>query len=137
MQTDQKRMVSRLVDINKDLVRVKGREGITPLHFASQIGEIELLAKFLFACPDSIEDMTARGETALHIALKNNNYEALHLVVHFLTTNIQKGARELEYKILNHKDEDDNTILHISALSNEPQVTFYQYLEVFFKSIVL
>jgi ankyrin repeat protein len=133
MQTDQKRMVSRFVDINKDLVRVKGREGITPLHFASQIGEIELLAKFLFACPDSIEDMTARGETALHIALKNNNYEALHLLVHFLTTNIEKGARELEYKILNHKDEDDNTILHISALSNEPQVTFYQYLEVFLK----
>ncbi|PNX92472.1 ankyrin repeat-containing protein [Trifolium pratense] len=121
MQTDQKRMVSRLVDINKDLVRVKGREGITPLHFASQIGEIELLAKFLFACPDSIEDVTASGETALHIALKNNNYEALHLLVDFLTTNIKKGARELEYKILNYKDDADNTILHISALNNEAQ----------------
>ncbi|GAU49706.1 hypothetical protein TSUD_135280 [Trifolium subterraneum] len=118
-------MVSRFVDINKDLVRVKGREGMTHLHFTSQIGEIELMAKFLFACPDSIEDVTASGETALHIALKNNNYEALHLLVHFLTINIEKGARELEYKILNHKDEADNTILHISTLSNEPQFSVF------------
>jgi ankyrin repeat protein len=77
--------------------------------------------------------VTAKGQIALHIVAENEKYEALHLLVHFLTTNIEKGARELEYKILNHKDEDDNTILHISALSNEPQVTFYQYLEVFLK----
>jgi len=123
MQNDQKRMVSRFVDINKDLVRVQGREGLTPLHFASQIGEVELLAKLLFACPDSIQDVTVGGETALHIAVKNKNFEALHLLVCFLRRNIERGAREFEYNILNHKDEDDNTILHISALCIEPQVT--------------
>ncbi|KEH22490.1 ankyrin repeat protein [Medicago truncatula] len=121
MQNDQKRMVSRFVDINKDLVRVQGREGLTPLHFASQIGEVELLAKLLFACPNSIQDVTVGGETALHIAVKNKNFEALHLLVCFLRKNIERGAREFEYNILNHKDEDDNTILHISALCIEPQ----------------
>lgn len=30
------------VDINKNLVRVKGRDGLTPLHFASQTGEVDL-----------------------------------------------------------------------------------------------
>jgi len=125
MQSDQKRMVLCFVDMNKDLVRVKGREGLTPLHFASRNKELDLLAKFLRACLDSIEDVTAGGETALHIAVKNNNYEALELLVSFLTRNYERGAWNLEYKILNRKDEDDNTILHILAQRNfEPQVTF-------------
>lgn len=125
MLNNKKRMVLRLVDINKDLVRVKGREGLTPLHFASQIGNADLLANFLFACPDSIEDVTVRGETALHVAAKNNQYEALQVLVGWLNTTRQKSARELEKIILNWKDEDGNTILHISALSNDSKVTFY------------
>jgi len=124
MQNEQKRMVSRFVDIDRDLVRVKGKEGLTPLHFASQIGDVELLTYFLYACPDSIEDVTVGGETALHIAVKNNNYEVLHLLVYFLRKNYKRGARKLECKILNWKDEDDNTILHISALNNRPQVIY-------------
>ncbi|GAU24770.1 hypothetical protein TSUD_355990 [Trifolium subterraneum] len=113
-------MVLCFVNMNKDLVRVKGRGGMTPLHLASEIGEVELLAKFLTACPDSIKDVTVRGETALHIAVKHNNYEALELLVCFLRKNYKRGARKLEYTILNQKDEDHNTILHISsALSNQ------------------
>jgi ankyrin repeat protein len=53
--------------MNRELVRVKGREGWTPIHFASHMEDVELLAKFLFACPESIENVTVRGETALHI----------------------------------------------------------------------
>ncbi|XP_058766577.1 ankyrin repeat-containing protein BDA1-like [Vicia villosa] len=122
MQNGQKRMVSRFVGMNKDLVRIKGREGLTPLHFASQIGEVDLLAEFMAVCPDSIEDVNVRGETALHIAVKNNNYEALYLLVYFLRENTKRGARRLEYKILNWKDEDDNTILHILVQRDlEPQ----------------
>ncbi|XP_058752380.1 ankyrin repeat-containing protein BDA1-like [Vicia villosa] len=122
MQNDQKRMLSRFVDMNKDLVRVKGREGLTPLHFASQIGEVELLAEFLTACPYSIEDVTVKGETALHIAVMNNQYEALDLLVSFLRKNFMRSARMIQDKILNWKDEDDNNILHIIAQRNfEPQ----------------
>ncbi|CAL5196984.1 unnamed protein product [Lathyrus oleraceus] len=123
MQNDQMRMLFRFVNMNKDLVRTKGREGLTPLHFASQNGEVELLAKFLFVCPKSIEDVTVKGETALHIAVKKEQYEALDLLVCFLRENIVRGARWIQYKMLNWKDEDDNTILHILAQRNsEPQV---------------
>ncbi|WJX87950.1 hypothetical protein P8452_70084 [Trifolium repens] len=121
MQNGHMTMVSRFVKINKELVRVQGREGITPLHYASQIGEVELLADFLFACPDSIEDVTARDETALHIAVKNEQFEALQVLVGWLKANYEKGARKLELKILNQKDEAGNNILHISALGKEPQ----------------
>jgi ankyrin repeat protein len=124
MQNNQKKMVLRFVDINKELVRIKGREGLTPLHLASQNGEIDLLANFLLVCPNSIEDVTMRSETALHIAVKNNQYEALHVLIGWLKTTRQRGAREREKLILNCKEEIGNTILHISALNNDPKVTF-------------
>jgi ankyrin repeat protein len=109
--------------MNKELVRVKGRGGLIPLHLASEIEDVEFLAKFLTVCPDSIEDVTVRGETALHIAVKNDNYDSLNLLVCFLKKNRVSGARKLEYKILNWKDGDDNTILHISTLNNQQPVT--------------
>jgi len=122
MQNDQKHMMYRFVKINKDLVRVKGREGLTPLHFASQIGEVDLLAHFLLLCPQSIEYWTVRCETPLHIAIKNEQFEALQVLVGWLEKNKRSGAEELESRILNERDEAGNTILHIAALSSEPRV---------------
>ncbi|KAL2640043.1 hypothetical protein AAZV13_06G205400 [Glycine max] len=97
MQHSHKRMVHRLVDINKELVRAKGRE-------------------------DSIEDVTIRGETALHIAVRYRQYEALQLLVGWLKGTCQKNAMQIEKTILNWKDEEGNTILHVSALMNDSKV---------------
>ncbi|XP_029124633.1 ankyrin repeat-containing protein BDA1-like [Cajanus cajan] len=119
MQHGHKRMVVRFVDVNKELVRVKGREGVTPLHFASQIGEVELLGNFLLACPDSIEDVSIRSETALHIAVRYQQYEALQLLVGWLKRTCQTNAIQIEKTILNWKDDAGNTILHVSALLND------------------
>ncbi|KAJ1400806.1 PGG domain [Sesbania bispinosa] len=121
MDHGQKRMVLRFVDMDNNLVRVKGREGFTPLHFASQTGDIDLLSNFLSACPDSIEDVTVRSETALHIAVKNQQYKALQVLVGWLKRTRQRGAMQLEKIILNWKDEAGNTVLHISTLINDSQ----------------
>lgn len=67
-------MMRRLVEIDKDIVRVKGREGITPMQFASDDGQVDLLAAFLFVCPDSINDVTIRGQ-------ENNQYDVLQVLV--------------------------------------------------------
>ncbi|WRX12646.1 protein of unknown function DUF3447 - like 10 [Theobroma cacao] len=40
-------VVDYLLSIDKDLVRVKGREGYTPLHHAAREGNVPLLSKFL------------------------------------------------------------------------------------------
>jgi hypothetical protein len=47
-------------------VRVKGREGWTSFHFASHMEDVELLAKFLFVCPESIENVTEEREWAAY-----------------------------------------------------------------------
>jgi ankyrin repeat protein len=115
------------VNINKELVRVQGREGMTPLHIASETGEVDLLTNFIILCPESIEYLTVRCETALHLAVKNRRYEALQILVGWLKTNEKSGAKELEKKVLNQEDEEGNTILHISVLSTDLRVIVYIY----------
>ncbi|KAL4289985.1 hypothetical protein GQ457_14G023370 [Hibiscus cannabinus] len=55
--------VLRLLKFDRGLVRVKGREGLTPLHHVVQTGDVDLMVKFLEACPEAIEDVTVRDET--------------------------------------------------------------------------
>ncbi|KAK2439304.1 ankyrin repeat-containing protein BDA1 [Trifolium repens] len=123
IQLQNKRMVMWFVEMNKELVRVKGKGGCTPVHLASQIGDVDILTLLICACPDSLQDVTVWGDTALHIAAKNNNSDALHLLVSFLRKNTRENAQLLEKKVFNWKDEDDNTILHISAQNNIPKKT--------------
>ncbi|MED6217244.1 hypothetical protein PIB30_016059 [Stylosanthes scabra] len=122
IQKGHRELVRRFVDINNDLVRVKGREGITPLHtIVTQTGEAELLAYLLQACPDSIKDVTLKNETALHVAVKNHQLEALQVLLGWLKRNTRKSAASLERSILNWKDEGGNTILHLSVLNHDIQ----------------
>ncbi|KAL4611940.1 hypothetical protein ACB092_08G162400 [Castanea dentata] len=124
------KMVRQLLQHNADLVRVKGRECMTPLHYAATtIGRkglthsyyeakrkdyLALLEIFLSVCPDSITDLTTRNETALHISLKNNNLEAFKFLVGWL-------LRKSPYwkKILEQKDVEGNTVLHIAVSRNQ------------------
>ncbi|XP_021298706.1 ankyrin repeat-containing protein BDA1-like [Herrania umbratica] len=105
-----------------DLVRVKGRGGMTSLHYAcTKHGNDDVLANFLVACPKSIEDLTAQGETALHIAVKSNNLGALEVLVRWLRRVCHVEAFNWEINIPNWKDENGHTILDI-AVSNNMQL---------------
>ncbi|WRX12627.1 protein of unknown function DUF3447 - like 10 [Theobroma cacao] len=69
----------RLMQNDKSLVRVKGRKGETPLHYAiTKEQNLDLLARFLEACPECIRDMTTTNQTALHIATKTTMQQKLH-----------------------------------------------------------
>ncbi|MBA0788015.1 hypothetical protein Gotri_026194 [Gossypium trilobum] len=50
------KLMLRLLKIDKDLVRVKGREGVT-------VGNSNLLFQFLEACPECMEDVMLRKTT--------------------------------------------------------------------------
>ncbi|KAI4357363.1 hypothetical protein L6164_001316 [Bauhinia variegata] len=106
-------IVRRLVKLNKDVIRVKGKDGLTPLHLVSTDEKVELLAEFLSACPESIEDVTVQSETALHVAVKNGQFDALKVLLGWLFSNCKKGASDVQNSVLNWEDKDGNTILHI------------------------
>ncbi|XP_039166727.1 ankyrin repeat-containing protein BDA1 [Eucalyptus grandis] len=109
-----------LMTLDPEVIRVRGREGYTPLHFVA--GEImeaqeelqELLAEFLSTCKSSIEDLTNQCETAVHIAVKKGNTKALEILLGWL-------KRVHLTKILNWKDQNGNTVLHI-AVSGQQQL---------------
>ncbi|XVF83522.1 hypothetical protein PTKIN_Ptkin16aG0495500 [Pterospermum kingtungense] len=106
-----------LLEKDKDLVGVKGRNGETSLHRAiTRKRSHKLLAKFLKACPECIQDVTTTNQTALHIAITNNHLEALRLLCRRLL--------KTDYceDVVNQKDRNDNTALHIAARDNQHQM---------------
>ncbi|KAK7841852.1 ankyrin repeat-containing protein bda1 [Quercus suber] len=110
-------VVRWLLKVDGDLVRVKGREGMTPLHYAAATEDHhDLLVEFLKVCPDSIEDVTIRNETALHVAVKWKKLEAFKRLVERLRQNKSKKTMPWKRKILNWKDEEGNTVLHVAAV---------------------
>ena len=125
LQNGHAQMVYRLLQVDGDLVRVKGKEGRTPLHevaattattTATEL-QLDLMFKFLSDCPNSIEDLTIQNQTALHIALENNNLDAFKLLVGWLQENKSDNA------ILNWQDENGNTILHVAVYNNLTQAS--------------
>ena len=121
MQNEHREVVLDLLAVDKDLVRVKGREGYTALHYAAEKGDLDLLAQFLKDCPACIEDVTIRKETALHVAAKNDKLEALELLARFLR------RTHLYWKVsknhlLNSKNRNGDTVLHIAASNTQPKV---------------
>ncbi|KAE8671727.1 putative Ankyrin repeat protein [Hibiscus syriacus] len=57
------KMVRGLITLNAQLIRVKAKGMITPLHYLTQIEDPDLLAEFLSVCHSSIEDTTVLFET--------------------------------------------------------------------------
>lgn len=117
-------MERRLSQVDSELVRVKGKKCVTPLHYAAKREEhIDLLAKFLRTCPDSITDVMVQIDTALHIALKFDNFETFKLLVGWLGSNWSKKAYAYEMKILKWRDEEGNTLLHVAVSKNQTQAS--------------
>ncbi|KAL4611997.1 hypothetical protein ACB092_08G166500 [Castanea dentata] len=114
-------VVRRLLQVDGSLVRVKGREGITPLHYAAKEGDDKLLAEFLSFCPDSIEDVTIRNETALHVALTNQKLETFTFLVGWLRKNWTEKSIFWERTVLNWKDKEGDTVLHVAVTKNQTQ----------------
>ncbi|KAE8701546.1 hypothetical protein F3Y22_tig00110546pilonHSYRG00049 [Hibiscus syriacus] len=112
LRSAQTKLVLRLLKTDKDLVRVKGWEGMTPFHYVVTTGNSRLLINFLEACPECIEDVTVRDETALHLALKEDQNEAFNLLIGWLqrTRSTHGSVFSFEKKMANWKDDQDNSL---------------------------
>ncbi|KAJ4721327.1 Ankyrin repeat family protein [Melia azedarach] len=106
--------VKAMIADDTELVRVKAKGRITPLHYAAEIDNFNLLAEFLNVCPSSVEDLTVKRETAVHIAVKNKKRKAFKVLKGWLLRN--------KREILKWTDEDGNNALHIATSTNQLQV---------------
>ncbi|KAK5833128.1 hypothetical protein PVK06_016940 [Gossypium arboreum] len=114
-------MVIDFLSIDENLVRLKGREGFTVAHYAARDVNVHLLSQFLDVCPDCIFDLTMRRQTALHIAAESKNFEAFKVMLEWIQKTF-KDSRSTRIKILNLQDKDGNTVLHLAASNNQPEM---------------
>jgi ankyrin repeat protein len=110
-----------LIKLDKELIRVKGKKMMTPLHHAVMEDNVHLLAEFLCACPGSIGDLTNRSQTAVHLAVENHKLEIFNLLLVWL----KRRHRE---DVLSWADEDGNNALHVAVQTGQDKVIFSSFL---------
>ena len=97
------------------------------MHYIVQSGKHhDLLEEFLLICPNSIVDVTGRNETALHIALKYNRLEVFKFLVTWLGVIVYENAKLYQRTVLNWKDDEGNTVLHIAVSKNQSEASSLQ-----------
>ena len=109
-------IVKELLQVNCFLCLIKGRERRIPLHYAAIKGRIHVIHELLSACAESVGYVTGRGETILHLALKNNQFEAFEFLVQYL-------LRSNNGEILNKKDHQGESILHLAVSRKQYEVS--------------
>ncbi|XP_030443829.2 ankyrin repeat-containing protein BDA1-like [Syzygium oleosum] len=97
------------------LCLVKGRERIIPLHCAATNGKVGAMKELLSASPESVEETTAREETALHLSVKNNRFDTLVVLVEHLKQHNKE-------QVINWQDKKGDTILHLAAAAKNFEV---------------
>ncbi|CAI9765131.1 unnamed protein product [Fraxinus pennsylvanica] len=108
-------IVKELLKLGDSLCLVKGKDGRIPLHYVAIKGRIQVIKELISASEDSIREVTARGETSLHLAVKNNQFEAFKSLAVYLKTYDKED-------ILNEKDAQGNSILHLAVSRKQYEV---------------
>ncbi|KAL7167049.1 hypothetical protein ACSBR2_037670 [Camellia fascicularis] len=116
LQNKHSETVRRLVKFDSELIRVKGKESLTPLHFVAKTDDqVDLLSEFLHVCPSSIDDVTIHEETALHIAVKSSSLKAVKVLLDWL-------RKTYKGEVLCLTDEGGNTVLHTAVSTSHTEI---------------
>ncbi|XP_043705177.1 ankyrin repeat-containing protein BDA1-like [Telopea speciosissima] len=107
-------IVKELLKIKPNVCCVTDGDGRTPLHLAAIKGRIDVMKELIQTRPEVIHVKVGKGETILHLCVKYNRFEALKLLLESAN-----GQDEL----LNFKDDDGNTALHLAVAKKQKKVT--------------
>ncbi|KAG6414309.1 hypothetical protein SASPL_127028 [Salvia splendens] len=105
-------VVRELLLVNSDVASMRDSDGRTALHVAAVKGREGVLAELVALAPSLTRVLTDRGETGLHLCVKWNRYEAAKLLAD-------------DDCLLNFKDCDGNTALHIAVAQKQFRMIKY------------
>ncbi|XP_052200610.1 ankyrin repeat-containing protein BDA1-like [Diospyros lotus] len=109
-------IVKELVPADPEVGLVRNSAGWTVLHAAAIKGRAAVLAELVGVRPEWTRVLTDRGETGLHLCVRNNRVEGLKVLVEELMDKKDYG------ELLNWKDCDGNTILHIAVAKKQLEI---------------
>ncbi|XP_021715262.1 ankyrin repeat-containing protein NPR4-like [Chenopodium quinoa] len=105
-------IVKKLLEVKPNMCFVHDQDGMTPLHVAAVNGNTDVLEEFLKKKRQAALERTTRGETILHLCVKNCQLKTLKALV------------EITYdlELLNSQDSDGNTVLHLAVAYKEKEM---------------
>ncbi|KAL3821487.1 hypothetical protein ACJIZ3_007392 [Penstemon smallii] len=104
--------VKFLLNKNYEFAYQKDKQGLYPIHSASSKGLVDIVKLMLQHRPDMRELLNAHGHNILHMAAKSGKC---------LTMECMLKMPELE-KLINEKDKDGNTALHLATIHGHPKM---------------
>ncbi|XP_077220774.1 uncharacterized protein LOC143854615 [Tasmannia lanceolata] len=109
-------IVKDMLQVDPETCLVRDREGRIPLHTAAIKGRVEVLEALVRAKPVTTRVLTEGGESILHLCLKQKNdlFECLKKLIELV------DVKERD-EFVKMKDNDDNTLLHLSTANKQFQ----------------
>ncbi|XP_048494748.1 ankyrin repeat-containing protein ITN1-like [Beta vulgaris subsp. vulgaris] len=98
-------ILKALLAVNSSMCFVRDKDGRNVIHVAAMNGQIQVLGVLLRAKPQAARERTTDGETVLQLCVKHSQSQALMFLVRTMG----------DAQLLNSKDSDGNTILHLSV----------------------
>lgn len=112
-------IVRELLLLDPEVCMARNQDGWTPLHVAALKGRVNVVSELVRVKVESTRVLTDRGETVLHLCTGN------HSSLEGLKVLVQAIGKEDE--LVNWKDCDGNTILHIAVGKRHIEVHFYSH----------
>ncbi|XP_039160997.1 protein ACCELERATED CELL DEATH 6-like [Eucalyptus grandis] len=95
------------------------RDGHFPIHVACKQGHVQAIKELVRQWPDPMELINQHGQNILHVCTMHGRIEAVKYIL---------GNADLE-KLINEKDNDGNTPLHMATLPWHPVALLHLLLD--------
>ncbi|KAE8055477.1 hypothetical protein FH972_012317 [Carpinus fangiana] len=107
--------VMEIMRLKPSFSRKCNEDSFTLVHLALQKDQIQLVYR-LVAVDRDLVYVTIQGDTIFHIALNNNHLDAFEYLIRWVQWTMIEDASFWEKTLLNWKDKEGNTVLHIAVV---------------------
>ncbi|KAJ0966129.1 hypothetical protein J5N97_027267 [Dioscorea zingiberensis] len=109
-------MTRILLEHDPSIAYISDKDGYFPIHVAASMDHVRVIQQIMKQCPDSLELVDHKGRNFFHVAVVNRSLQVVRYVI--------GRGRGLE-KLLNQRDNEGNTPLHLAVRDELPKRLVY------------
>ncbi|KAH7529319.1 hypothetical protein FEM48_Zijuj05G0171800 [Ziziphus jujuba var. spinosa] len=117
--------VKEIMRLYPSFARKLNQEGFSPMHAALHDGQTKVVLGFLDTESELVLVQGREGRTPLQYVAEQGDVDLLIKTARAY----HEGSDIHERKIINWKDDDGNTVLHVATTKNQPQGVTFQELK--------